>query len=268
LAEQRWQAAEWYVARVLSGGPDWELLAARGHALRANGKTELGDGDWLRAVPGADVRLLWPAADDWAARGKFDYALVALRRLEKAGPSARIDYCQGVASACAGDPRGHRERLSRLLKRLGPKASLDDLDFALAVAVLSDGPNTRWQYLGSRCDGALKKLNEYEADKKYALPGGDSQGSCRLLATRAWLWLRAGNAPAALHAARESVGLGGGGRVWAAVAVGHHREGRLDEAKRCLLRAADGVEQGPWERAEREVLRRAAEKELGERDVR
>jgi tetratricopeptide (TPR) repeat protein len=267
--EERRQAGDWYVARALSRGHDWQLIAARGHAFRAEGKRERGDADWLRAIPGADVRLLWPAVDEWASRGKFDHALAALRQLDKVRRSARIDYCQAVASAITGDEQGHRKYLPRLFDHVRQSLSLLDLDAALGVAVLSDAQDIPWLDLGKQCDATLGKLKEYETNRKNA-PMRDQIRAIRgrMLATRAWLWIRVGKESAALHAARESAALGGGSRAWSALAVGHHREGRPAEARHCLLRAVHGVEQDPWHRAEGELLRRKAEKELAKRDKR
>jgi hypothetical protein len=255
-AEGRRQAGDWYVARLLRGGYDWQMIAARGQAAHAAGKAELGDGDWLRALPGADVRLILPALSDWATRGRWGYALAALRRLEQVrGPSASLDHQCGLAAAAAGDRATYESRRARLIGRLSERSPLDELDGALALAVLSDEPGTDWLALGELCDAALRRLSE--ADGKDAPP---SLG--RLLATRAWLWLRAGRALPALRAARQSVALRGGSRAWAALAVGHRREGRPEEAARCLKRA-EGVRQEPWLRAEADLLRKAAEAEVG-----
>jgi WD40 repeat protein/serine/threonine protein kinase/Tfp pilus assembly protein PilF len=254
LAAKQWQAALWYLDRVLAATPEpWHLWADRATVYEKLGNAKQHDADLATAIErGAESNFLVRVADDFARQGEWKQAAAALRTASERGPLG-LDTWHALALAClrSDDRAGYARACARLLGGVGQAASPDVANSVAWLCVL--GPDGVGDYARPIA------LAEFALSKAplAAKPG--------VLNTLGAILYRAGrfrDAISRLHEGMQIAKNQGGIHDWIFLAMAHQRLGETAEAQRYLEKVNQSTPQkdGPlWSMLEIEVLRREAE---------
>jgi WD40 repeat protein/tetratricopeptide (TPR) repeat protein len=252
---QQWTAALWCLDRAIALGPDDALL----YQERADVHGRLGhaaeeEADLGRALAkGAELGFVVAMAERHARRGRWQKAADCyLRARQLGGFPLGSAKARALVQLRAGDQAAYRQSCDWLLQMVAaggrPPATA-----GLVAWVCALGPDGVADY--------APVLGLAEAVLAQAGPQGRPAA---LLIVGAVLY-RAGLYPEALVRLEEARAAGGGSpvpKVWAFLAMAHHRLGHPDEARKCLDKVpAVAPADNPqfWEALEVDVLRREAE---------
>jgi WD40 repeat protein/tetratricopeptide (TPR) repeat protein len=252
LTGRQWQAALWYLDRVVAAAPkEWTGYADRATAWGKLGKTKECAADTDRAAElGADGIFLLQLADEGAERGEWDRVATLCTRAGERGPCPFWAWPQGALAALkTGNPSEYRRVCSFALK--GAEAAPLPALINSAAWVCALGPDALSDYRQplSLAEGALSR----------SAPGDRPA----VLNTLGALLYRAGRWQEAVARLREGVQAHQGqGSVqdWIFLAMSYHQLGETTLAHQFLARAKEGKSgQHAWEALERELLLREAE---------
>jgi WD40 repeat protein len=259
VAEQ-WPAALWYLDRVAQVLPDdWMTHRDRADALARLGKPDESLAALEKAVAaGADPPTVLRLAELLARRGKWERTAALLGDLQKQGrvPSAVV-HLHAVALLQAGDAATYRRLCRHAAEVVAagqvPPEMANDVAWLFVL-----GPEAVPAY------GPIVRLAE------QAVSSAKGASKYTVLNTLGAVLYRAGRYQDAVARLNEAVALKdktGAVQDWLFLALAHQRLGQADEAKKWLDRAVAAPpakgDDHYWENAEVELLRREAQRLLG-----
>jgi WD40 repeat protein/serine/threonine protein kinase/tetratricopeptide (TPR) repeat protein len=254
LKAGQWQAARWYLQRVLAAAPnDWHLYADRALVHDKLGRTQAWEADVTQAVArGADGVYRFGQMDAFARRGMWPQAAAMLAA---PGIQGRLPIQAFHHFALTLLKMGRREEYRRfcalLVQQLGEERNLQVANLVAWICAL--GP---------------KALDDYSRAitlSQAALKAVSGPPRRALLNTLGALLYRAGRYREAIVQLREAVAEAkgkGSMQDWVFLAMALHRVGEADEARKYFDRVkSDQTSDAdqPWGKAEYEILRAEAE---------
>jgi WD40 repeat protein/serine/threonine protein kinase len=254
LAAKQWQAALWYLDRVLVATPEhWPLWADRAMVHGRLGNVKQHDADLTGAVEhGADSNFLTRLADDLGGKGEWAKAATALRTASERGPIRLASWhALGLACLRSDDRAGYGRACARLLGELGQAVHPDLANSVAWLCVL--GPDAVSDY--------ARPITLAE----FAVSKAPPAAKAGVLNTLGAVLYRAGRFREAISRLREGIRASqteGNIHDWIFLAMAHQRLGETVEAQRYFDKVSQSSldKNGPlWGTLEVEVLRREAE---------
>jgi tetratricopeptide (TPR) repeat protein len=252
LAAHQWQAALWYLDRVLAAAPnDWRGYADRALALGKleRDKERQADADWAVEL-GADSYFLMQLGEEHASGGQWDRTAVVCKLATERGPCAFWVWPRcALAALKVHDAAQYRKVCTVAVQQAGQTSGSSIAN--LAAWTCSLGPSGVADY------GPVVALAEQAV--KTAGPS-DRQA---VLNTAGAILYRAGRFQEAIQRLNEGIKVGGGqGEVhdWIFLAMAYHQSGETDQARKFLgLVKKSSYPAQSWTKLELELLRAEAE---------
>jgi len=252
---EKWQAALWYLDRVIAGATpvEWQLYADRARVHEKLGHAGERDADLARAVEhGADSSFLLQLTNDYAGRGLWDKAKDTLTNATARGPvplAAR--HWDALFALRGNEPAKYRGLCDRLLKRIGPDPPPELANGVAWVCALAPDGVADYARATQLAELAVKKA--------------DVPDRANVLNTLGAVLYRAGRFKEAVAQldegirARDNIGVA---QDWIFLAMAHHRLGAKEKAHAFLDKVAKhqaGLNGRGWDYLELEVLRGEAQ---------
>jgi WD40 repeat protein len=229
---KRWEAALWYLDRLIAARPSERLLYEDRAAVYGKlGREPDRQADLARVFElGPDQELVLTRAEELGRSGRWPEAAGLLARCGHNDPVGReLAQAWGIACVKAGDRAGYREACAAFMAREGPEPSVV-WNGLMVASLLAFAPQA--------IDDFRVPIAYFEK-RLSAAPAPPPLYSHLFSNALAGLHLRAGRLDEAIARANQGVAAAKEVEVptdWAYLALAHARAGRSDEARRWLDR--------------------------------
>jgi WD40 repeat protein/serine/threonine protein kinase/Flp pilus assembly protein TadD len=254
LKSEQWQAAQWYIERVLVSAPDdWHLYADRALVNDRLGRSKEWLADVKRAIGrGSERTYQLQSIEAFARRGLWKEARSTMLEAAERGPLPITAVRPLILMRLKWAERVEYRRLCRvLLEHAGEQPPPQIANLIAWIGVMAPRAVDDYSQLIALAEDAVKKASP--AEKRG------------ILNTLGAVLYRAGRHRESIARLRESMAAAKGERKfhdWVFLAMAYQRVGEAAEARKYLdmVQQQTLVKDGdPWEKLEMELLQKEAE---------